>query len=297
MFPFVVLAIVVIALIVIGVLVYWILAGISAANDAAGYLARPFDSSIGSSGGLIGGEKALGEIVPLGALALLVGGIGATVYLMGASGIVMLLAAFVLLIDAIAIYLAVLPDNKNEDFKRLSGNRGLFLLDMFLGVLLYVLGTAAFYIAGFVPSIVGPWVYAGAAIEVFVVLLCCSFQECYNRDPQKYDWKSWKARIGFSLRNLVLVAIAIVLVSIVAIGFAPTANTYAYLMATDNGEAVGIFGQTMAIFFSLGAFTITMPTAPLWVPIYWLGFEKGAIIWAVELFMIVLLSQMDKRKK
>ena len=73
MFPVGVLAIVVIALIVIGVLVYWILAGISAANDAAGYLARPFDSSIGSSGGLIGGEKALGEIVPLGALALLVG--------------------------------------------------------------------------------------------------------------------------------------------------------------------------------------------------------------------------------
>ena len=292
MLPLVVVGIVILALIVIGVLIYYSLA---AADETAGYLARPFDPNVvGSSGGLVGGLLAA---IPLGSTVVLVGGIGAIVYLMGASGIIMLLAAFVLLIDAIAVYLAVVPEKKAEAFKQFSGNRGLFLLDMLGGVLLYVVGTAAFYIAGFVPSIVGPWVYAGSAIEVFVALLCCSFQECYNRDPQKYDWKSWKARIGFPLRNLILVAFAIVLVSIVAIGFAPTANTYAYLMTPDNGEVVGIFGQTMAIFFSLGVFTLTMPTAPLWVPVYWLGFEKGVPILAGELFVIVLLCQMDKRKK
>ena len=40
-----------------------------------------------------------------------------------------------------------------------------------------------------------------------------------------------------------------------------------------------------------------MPTAPLWVPVYWLGFEKGVPILAGELFVIALLCQMDKRKK
>ena len=34
-----------------------------------------------------------------------------------------------------------------------------------------------------------------------------------------------------------------------------------------------------------------------WVPVYWLGFEKGVPILAGELFVIALLCQMDKRKK
>ena len=287
MLPMVVSVLVVLAVAVIGMLLYYFLA---AADEIAGDLARPFNNDpIGSHGGLVGGLLAA---IPLGSTLVLVGVIGAMVYFLGASGVVICLAVFVLLVDACAIWACVTPssDPKSKERQNLIGNRAVLLLNTLEGMLLYVIGMAALYISGCVPAIVGPWVYAGSAIEVFVLLLCCFFRECYCRDPQKYQWESAKTKWAFVLRNLLLAAIAIGLALILAVGFAPTANTYSSIMTPEGNETVGLLIQTWALFLSLGVFTLTMPVAPLWVPVYWLGFEQGILLIAVECLAVAYLA-------
>lgn len=305
MLPLIVVGVVVLLLVVIGVIVWDVLRAVD--HTAAWVLTTdgfPRETEHGLVGGLL-------VSIQFGSLLLFTAGVAVAVYLMGTNGVLWALAGIVVVIDLIFLCLSIIPglevrERKGEMIRNFAGNRVMFLLNMcslgFFGIV------ATFvYCLGWLPSMVGPWTYASVAIEISVAGVCATFIESYDDNPSRHDWSMRSAVFYFLLRNLMIITLAMFVLVVVAVGFAPSANTYVHFMTPDPGETIGFWTEVFAIVAATVVFAITAPTAPIWIPFYYFGFGGGVLlIFAVALGVIACgiligifdeFSEIDKSAK
>lgn len=270
--------IVVFALVAIAIIGFLTIMALVAADHCAAWVLSCDGFPGDPEHGLVGGFLSM---LPISGVLLFLGGIGSVICLVGVEGIQLVVVSIILLVDAIFLYLSLVPGaevkaRRSEMLRNFAGNRPLFLLNMFVGTLLFALVALVLYPLGAIPRMVGPWIYGGVVVEVFVVAICVTFMEVYDTDSAKRDWNSRKL-YEVAVRNIVLVVVAIALVYILAIGIAPAANTYNHFMTPEEGKSVGVLMQVWAVASAFVVLCVTAPFSPLWVPIYCFGLLWGLL--------------------
>jgi len=246
-----------------------------------------FTTSVFPERGPIGG---LLNALPIAALLVFVGGLGLVVYWIGVSGILWIGSILLFALDALFVWLAVSPKaEKNRDVSRFKANRPLLNWNLFGGLLPFIAFSVASFKVGLVPSCVNIWLYGICLVECLVAYVCVVFIECYESDPSKRDWGKARTSVKLGFRNLVFALLLTFVLLLIAVGMAPTVNTYLHCVSGAEGEVVGWGTELFGLVAAVAVCSVTIPFFPLWVPFYCWGFDMGVAVLLLELPMLVLL--------